>query len=69
MQIKDNGPMRNISKMFKKSGGPLRMILTKTILCRRWPSLEKEGKSSFPINNRKIRHLIKGIINKMWQLG
>lgn len=53
MQIKDNGPMRNISKMFKKSGGPLRMILTKTILCGKWPSLEKEDKSDFPINNRK----------------
>lgn len=61
MQIKDNGPMRNISKMFKKSGGSLRMILTKTILCRSWPPLEKEDRSGFPINNREIRHLIKGI--------
>lgn len=66
MQIKDNGPMRNISKMFKKSGGSLRMILTKTILCRRWPPLEKEDRSGFPINNREIRHLIKGIWCGSW---
>lgn len=66
MQIKDNGPMRNISKMFKKSGRPLRMILTKTILCRRWPSLEKEDKLGFPINNREKRRLIKGIWCGSW---
>lgn len=66
MQTKDNGPMRDISKRSKKAGRPLRRILTKTVLCRRWPSLEKEDKLGFPINNREKRHVIKGIWCGSW---
>ena len=43
------------------------MILTKKILCRRWPSLEKEkDEPDFPLNNREKRHLVKGVWSGSW---